>query len=253
MNSQLLPLNTSCDEGISGVPTPPSMIAASMMHVSFEDASFDASSFASHASLSSSFSSYSSQGTTSSCMSNRKAGGLSRSRCISNLSALGGSSSFSSIPRQASYKYKAGPNQGWGYFVDTPRTWIGADHLVAWVPSASFLSLSTHQVILAGRCDRREEPPRLLKSQVQISKGLDHVHSTSNRLHFCKQVPWRVASKCGFLNAGMAVGSGRTSRKYCSPMPSLLMTCTVCVKHVSHLCNGIADNILLGSELWFCL
>jgi len=39
---------------------------------------------------------------------------------MSNLSALGGSASETSIPRQACYK--SGPNKGWGYFVDTPST-----------------------------------------------------------------------------------------------------------------------------------
>jgi len=39
---------------------------------------------------------------------------------MSNLSALGGHASETSIPRQANYK--SGPNQ-WGYFVDTPSTW----------------------------------------------------------------------------------------------------------------------------------
>ena len=47
---------------------------------------------------------------------------LSRSRCVHNLSSLGSVSSFerntrctSSIP-----KYGSGPNEGYGYFVDTP-------------------------------------------------------------------------------------------------------------------------------------
>jgi hypothetical protein len=116
MNSQLTfaPLSSS-------VPTPPEMITASLMNVSFDDSSFDASSFAAQSSLSSSYDSYSSQESASSCISKSKVGGLSRSRCMSNLSALGGQSSETSIPRQASYK--SGPNhQGWGYFVDTPRT-----------------------------------------------------------------------------------------------------------------------------------
>ncbi len=115
MNSQLsfAPLNSS-------VPTPPEMITASLMNLSFDDSSFDASSFAAQSSLSSSYDSYSSQESASSCISKSKVGGLSRSRCMSNLSALGGQSSETSIPRQASYK--SYPNQPWGYFVDTPRT-----------------------------------------------------------------------------------------------------------------------------------
>ena len=115
MNSQLTfaQLNSS-------VPTPPEMITASLMNVSFDDSSFDASSFAGQSSLSSSYDSYSSQESASSCISKSKVGGLSRSRCMSNLSALGGQSSETSISRQASYM--SSPNQGWGYFVDTPHT-----------------------------------------------------------------------------------------------------------------------------------
>mmetsp|Transcript_8532 Transcript_8532/g.17226 ORF Transcript_8532/g.17226 Transcript_8532/m.17226 type:complete len:104 (+) Transcript_8532:63-374(+) len=95
--------------------TPAGMVAA-MMSISFEESSYDASSFP-PASMASSYGSFSSQESASSCMS--KVGGLSRSRCMSNLSALGGSASETSIPRQANYK--SGPNQ-WGYFVDTPST-----------------------------------------------------------------------------------------------------------------------------------
>eukprot|EP00984_Skeletonema_dohrnii_P002321 scaffold804_cov85-Skeletonema_dohrnii-CCMP3373.AAC.6 len=121
MNSQLYALNSyASDASISSVPTPPGMIAASMMAVSFDDSSYDASAFAPPASLSSSYDSYSSLESASSCMSKSKVGGLSRSRCMSNLSALGGSASETSIPRQACYK--SGPNKGWGYFVDTPST-----------------------------------------------------------------------------------------------------------------------------------
>ena len=108
------------DASSSSVPTPPGMIAASMMSLSFEDSSYDASSFAPPASLASSYGSYSSQESASSCISKSQVGGLSRSRCMNNLSALGGDASETSIPRQASYK--SGPNQGWGYFVDTPST-----------------------------------------------------------------------------------------------------------------------------------
>ena len=102
------------------IPTPPDMIAASMMSLSFEDSSYDASSFAPPAtdSFASSYGSYSSQESASSCISKSQVGGLSRSRCISNLSALGGNASETSIPRQAFYK--SGPNKGWGYYVDTP-------------------------------------------------------------------------------------------------------------------------------------
>ena len=100
--------------------TPVDMIAASMMSISFEDSSYDASSFAPPASLALSYGSYSSQESTSSYISKSQVGGLSRSRCMSNLSALGGSTFETTITRQRQADYKSGPNQGWGYFVDTP-------------------------------------------------------------------------------------------------------------------------------------
>ncbi len=120
MNSQLFASLNSYASDAASVPTPTGMIAASMTSISFEDSSYDASFFASPASLASSYDSYSSQDSASSCISKSKVGGLSRSLCVSNLSALGGNASETSIPRQASYK--SGPNQGWGYFVDTPST-----------------------------------------------------------------------------------------------------------------------------------
>ena len=101
------------------VSTPVGMIAASMMSISFDESSYDASSFP-PACLTSfrDDGSYSSVESASSCISKSQACGLSRSRCMSNLSALGGHASETSIPRQT--YCKSGPNQGWGYFVDTP-------------------------------------------------------------------------------------------------------------------------------------
>jgi len=108
----LMNMNTNC------VSTPAGMIAASMMSISFEESSYDASSFP-PASLALSYDgSYSSQDSASSFISKSRVCGLSRNRCMSNLSALGGHASETSIPRQT--YYKSGPNQGWGYFVDTP-------------------------------------------------------------------------------------------------------------------------------------
>ncbi len=47
---------------------------------------------------------------------------LSRSRCVTNLSALGGvASETSSISRRHSSHYESSPNEAYGYFVDTPR------------------------------------------------------------------------------------------------------------------------------------
>ena len=85
------------------------------------DTSFDAASFSSPpASWTSSYSSYSSgESSASSCISKSQKGGLSRSRCVgNNLSALGGIASETSIKRCQVPKSK--PNEGWGYFVDTP-------------------------------------------------------------------------------------------------------------------------------------
>lgn len=76
------------------------------------------------ASLTSSYCSYSSKESASSCISKSQVCGLSRSRCVGNLSALGGTASDSSVKvkSQVSYSYKFSPNanEGWGYFVDTP-------------------------------------------------------------------------------------------------------------------------------------
>ena len=80
---------------------------------------FDAYTFPPPTSLTSSYATCSSKESASSSLPNYKKGGLSRSRCVSsNLSALGGTASESSIERQV---YKSRPNEGWGYFVDTPN------------------------------------------------------------------------------------------------------------------------------------
>ena len=99
---------------------PSEMISAATLQLMKMDIGFSAASFSPQESLASYSCSNSSQDSASSCISKSKVGGLSRSRCMSNLSALGGKSSETSIPRQASYK--SSPNQPWGYFVDTPRT-----------------------------------------------------------------------------------------------------------------------------------
>mmetsp|Transcript_27196 Transcript_27196/g.57391 ORF Transcript_27196/g.57391 Transcript_27196/m.57391 type:complete len:136 (-) Transcript_27196:583-990(-) len=51
-------------------------------------------------------------------------GGLSRSRCAHNLSALCSSSSsteYSTLSSTRQMYESSGPNEGWGYFVDTPK------------------------------------------------------------------------------------------------------------------------------------
>jgi len=100
-------------------PISPEMISTLMHKCYNQDTTFDAFSFSSPASLTLSNASYSSKESASSCMSKSQIGGLSRSRCVGNLSALGGSASETSIKR--SQVYKSGPNQGWGYFADTPN------------------------------------------------------------------------------------------------------------------------------------
>lgn len=47
-------------------------------------------------------------------------GGLSRSRCVNNLSSLGSASSADVGVGSARQMHAPGPNAGWGYFVDTP-------------------------------------------------------------------------------------------------------------------------------------
>ena len=79
---------------------------------------FDAFSFSPPASLTSSYASSSSNESASSSISKSQISGLSRSRCVGNLSALGGAASETSTKRRK--VAKSGPNQGWGYFVDTP-------------------------------------------------------------------------------------------------------------------------------------
>eukprot|EP00986_Skeletonema_menzelii_P020459 scaffold31224_cov166-Skeletonema_menzelii.AAC.2 len=96
----------------------PEMISELMRRCN-QDASFDAASFSPPTSLTSSYSSYSSrESSASSCISKSQRAGLSRSRCVGNLSALGGTASETSIKHCQIDKSR--PNQGWGYFVDTP-------------------------------------------------------------------------------------------------------------------------------------
>ena len=83
-----------------------------------QDQTFDAFSFSPPASLTSSYASSSSSESASSYISKRHIGSLSRSRCVGNLSALGGAASETSTKRRK--VAKSGANQGWGYFVDTP-------------------------------------------------------------------------------------------------------------------------------------
>ena len=71
--------------------------------------SFASSAYSSVSSSQSSYNSLSSAG---------RASGLTRSRCVQNLSALGGSAYSESLSRRAPTAASAGPNAGWGYFAD---------------------------------------------------------------------------------------------------------------------------------------
>ena len=91
---------------------------AALTRQSNQQHTFDAYAFPPPTSLTSSYTTCSSKESASSSLSGSKKGGLSRSRCVgSNLSALGGTASDTSIERRF---YKSSPNEGWGYFVDTP-------------------------------------------------------------------------------------------------------------------------------------
>eukprot|EP00985_Skeletonema_marinoi_P003869 scaffold1682_cov154-Skeletonema_marinoi.AAC.8 len=96
----------------------PEIISILMRQSNQDTTTFDAFSFSPPASLTSSYASSSSNESASSSISKSQISGLSRSRCVGNLSALGGAASETSTKRRK--VAKSGPNQGWGYFVDTP-------------------------------------------------------------------------------------------------------------------------------------
>lgn len=112
----------SCSSGYStasDVPPPASLSSASYSTASAspQEFDFDCSGFAGGISptpsyASSGFSSLSSANTQGSS----NGGGLSRSRVCQNLSALGGAAYEDSTR----LTHASGPNEGWGYFVDTP-------------------------------------------------------------------------------------------------------------------------------------
>ena len=109
--------------------SPDHLFTAAMMRLSLQDNAFDAASSLATPSSSPSPSIYSfdssqkSNASSSKSRSQNTTGGLSRSRRISDLSALGGTASETSISRHHSSQYAScpGPNAGWGYFADTPR------------------------------------------------------------------------------------------------------------------------------------
>mmetsp|Transcript_32806 Transcript_32806/g.68997 ORF Transcript_32806/g.68997 Transcript_32806/m.68997 type:complete len:124 (+) Transcript_32806:96-467(+) len=101
----------------SSVPTPPEMLsAASMSYSSTGEFELDCSQFDSMTPASS-FNSME-QGLSSNGWGSH---GLSRSRCAHNLSTFGSASSADSLSlTRQTPSYESGPNEGWGYYVDTP-------------------------------------------------------------------------------------------------------------------------------------
>jgi hypothetical protein len=116
--------------GSSGsIPPPPAILSASVMSFSSAEShefEHDCSRFAAMTPASSFNFLSASHYATERRMVNQGwgSGGLSRSRCVNNLSSLGDSFSSASDNSDGSSRqipsYEAGPNAGWGYFVDTP-------------------------------------------------------------------------------------------------------------------------------------
>jgi hypothetical protein len=116
--------------GSSGsIPPPPASLSASMMSFSSAESQefeHDCCRFAAITPTSSLNLLSSIHHATARRMGNQEwgSGGLSRSRCVNNLSSLGDSFSSASDNSVGSSRqipsYEAGPNAGWGYFVDTP-------------------------------------------------------------------------------------------------------------------------------------
>jgi hypothetical protein len=116
--------------GSSGsIPPPPASLSASVMSFSSAEShefEHDCSRFAAMTPASSFNFLSASHYATERRMVNQGwgSGGLSRSRCVNNLSSLGDSFSSASDNSDGSSRqipsYEAGPNAGWGYFVDTP-------------------------------------------------------------------------------------------------------------------------------------
>ncbi|KAL3762030.1 hypothetical protein ACHAWU_002126 [Discostella pseudostelligera] len=108
------------------MPSPPEMLSLSMMSSSTADSQeyeLDCSRFASMMQTPSFQSSSTHQRTIEHRMSNESWGssGLSRSRCVHNLSALGSATAADvSCSSRKIPSYESSPNVGWGYFVDTP-------------------------------------------------------------------------------------------------------------------------------------
>ena len=123
----------SVDSSSSSVPPPPASLsssssASSSLPYELDCTGFDGmssspslASLSSYGSLSSQDEPQGHESQSSSPRGMTKGWGstMSRSRCVHNLSTLGSACSESSIsPRQIS-SFGTGPNEGWGYYVDT--------------------------------------------------------------------------------------------------------------------------------------
>lgn len=112
---------SSCD---SSVPSS-EMMSASMMSDDFDGPAhqfeLDCSGFNGFSPTSSCATSFNSLLSAHHAMDQGFKGGLSKSRCAHNLSALCDSSSISSMPlTRQTQSYESAPHAGWGYYVDTP-------------------------------------------------------------------------------------------------------------------------------------
>ena len=107
----------------SSVPPPPEMLSACNSSFDSQGHGFelDCSRFdimAPSPSIASSYNSQMSQASYSSSLSSQSNTGFSRSRCVHNLSSLGGSSSADHSGVRSTMQTSSSPNDGWGYFVD---------------------------------------------------------------------------------------------------------------------------------------
>jgi len=119
-------MNDSASTYCSLSPPPDSLPKDSSPNAAADQFEFDCTKFTNLSSsicsttVASSISSLSTQDSMGSGLIKGWGSTLSRSRCVSNLSALGSVASESSIPRRSGYE--SNPNEAaWGYFVDTPH------------------------------------------------------------------------------------------------------------------------------------
>mmetsp|Transcript_29171 Transcript_29171/g.55318 ORF Transcript_29171/g.55318 Transcript_29171/m.55318 type:complete len:140 (-) Transcript_29171:769-1188(-) len=115
--------SSSSSSSSSSFPSQSEMLSASMMSHSTDTAhefELDCSRFNSFSPSVSHASSFNSLSSAHESTEQRLMGGLSRSRCAHNLSALCSTSTAGSTRSTRQVSYESGPKAGWGYFVDTP-------------------------------------------------------------------------------------------------------------------------------------